>query len=56
MKDFPNTKEIEAEARSELRQEDHKRRVAEAVARLRERRGRPWWRRLFPFEITIRMI
>lgn len=47
---------IEAEALAELEEEFHRRAVEAAKARIRKRRSLPWWRRLLPFEITIRRI
>jgi hypothetical protein len=44
---------IEAQARAELDAENFREAVDAAKQRLRERDTRPWWKRLFPYRITV---
>ena len=48
-----NVTDIEAQAQHELDVEEKRRRIDAAKERIRATRGRPWWRRLFPFTIKI---
>lgn len=48
-----NIKDLEAEARAELDAEAHRSAVDHMKVRLRERDARPWWQRLFPYQIKI---
>lgn len=47
---------IECQARQELDQEAYRAAVETSKARLRERRMRPWWKRLFPYRIHLERI
>lgn len=48
-----DAREIERRARLELATEDYRAEIEAAKARLRERRGRSLWARLFPFRLRI---
>lgn len=48
-----NLQDIEREAREEVAEERHREAVEAAKARIRARRGRSFWSRLFPFRIKI---
>lgn len=48
--------DIQIEAEAEFEAELRRQQIDAIKATLRERRMRPWWRRLFPFRITIQRI
>lgn len=48
--------DIEVLAQEELRQEHLRAAVERRKRELRERAARPWWKRLFPYVITIRRV
>jgi hypothetical protein len=47
------TEMIERQAMAELAEEERQTAIAEAKQRIRERKMRPLWHRIFPFVITI---
>lgn len=48
-----NVSEIEAEAMAELMVEERRRSIETVKQRIRERKMRPLWHKIFPFVITI---
>lgn len=47
-----NINDIEEQAKAEIETEDHRAQVEAAKARIRERRARSIWKKLFPFKIV----
>lgn len=46
-------REIIEQARNELDREEHRAAVDRMKQHMRDEAGRPWWRRVFPWKITI---
>jgi hypothetical protein len=47
---------IEMAAKQELHAEEFRRRVEERKEQLRKRKALPWYKKLFPFKVTIERI